>query len=100
MVKGTPIVIAASQSEFQTVTAVVVNHPGYSSLTIRHDDDRVEHFNTLLVAFQPDDTQRAKLAAGEPLYIGVLTGGAKLQPLLPCVGAAEAAAIYNTEVVE
>lgn len=92
--------IAKEQQEYLTVTAAMVRHPGYPFARLRMEDGSLHEFNTALLAFVPSDEERTKLAAGEPLYIGVLTGASPLQPLNIVVGAQAAADLYQTKVLE
>jgi ribosomal protein S27AE len=94
-VKAHIIELAKKQPQYTPVLAAAVKHPGYPWVNLRTDDDQVIPFNTMLTAWQPDPKERARIAGGESLYLGVLTGGSPMQPVSLVVGPAAAAACYG-----
>lgn len=91
------ITVAEKQEEYETVQAALVAHPQFDTMSrrISPDSDERAAFNTHLYAFVPDDEQKARVAAGEALYIGLLTFGFSPQPILVLVGKEEAAQVYG-----
>jgi hypothetical protein len=61
------------------VTAALVRHPDFA-VQPGH-----EH-NAVVIAFKPSDEERAKLAAGEDIYVQLLTFGGRMQPIIVGVG--------------
>lgn len=74
--------IAEEQAEFKTVSAAIVWHDGHQTLAT-------------LLAFRPSEDERARIAAGEDVYISLLTGGGPMQPIIVLCGKHEAAAAFN-----
>jgi hypothetical protein len=92
------ITIAENQVEdFKPVTAAVVNHPGYTS-ALRAIDGEVHKANTVVLAFRPSDEERARLAAGEDLYLSLLTFMQPMQAVILSVGPDDPASWYGVEV--
>lgn len=54
--------------------------------------------NSVVLAFRPTDAERARLAAGEDLYISLLTFLQPMQGIAVMVGKDEASAAYNVPV--
>lgn len=86
-----PVVMAAkSQPEYQTVRIALVSHPDFPG-THGH--------NTALMRFVPTDDERQRIAAGEDIYVSLLTFGGPQQPIILQVGKQEAAQLYNVEAL-
>jgi hypothetical protein len=85
------IQVAEDSDQFMVVTAALVTNPQYELATGRR-------YNTIMMAWRPSALERAKLANGEDLYIGVLTFGGPLQALIPIVGKHEAAEVFRVGV--
>ncbi|MFL5481164.1 MAG: hypothetical protein ACJ8AK_03160 [Gemmatimonadaceae bacterium] len=83
--------LAEEQEEYCPLTAAFVKHPSYGIA-------RGVDYNTVIVAVRPSDEERRRIAAGDDLYIGVLTYGSPLQPLLVLVGREEASFAYNVGI--
>lgn len=60
------VTIAEEQEEFLPITAALVRNPTYAA-------PHLSGCNTVLLAFRPSDEERARLAAGDDLYISLLT---------------------------
>lgn len=80
--------IARDQEEFLEVTAALVTNPEFGVPVGR------QH-NTVLLAFRPSEQERARLRAGDDIYIALLTGGGPMQPVMLCIGREEAAAVFH-----
>lgn len=80
--------IAEDQAEYFPLTGAFVTHPDFGHA-------KGATYNTVVVAFRPSDEERRRLAAGEDLYIGLLTFGAPMQPIQLMIGREEAAACYR-----
>lgn len=73
---GAPeVTIAEEQPEYQTLTGAVYD--------FEEGDDRRR---AILTRWQPDDADRAALAAGEDVFVMLLTFGRPMQPLRVQVG--------------
>jgi hypothetical protein len=83
--------ITITSNDYMALTVALTTHPEHE-LAIGRD------YNTVVTAWRPTDLERAQLAAGEDLYISVLTFGTSLQALLPIVGKQKAAAVYHVGV--
>jgi hypothetical protein len=83
------VTIAEEQDEYKPVTAAFVRHPAYAD---------VQGFNSLVLAFRPNDEERARLAAGEDIYVSLLTFMQPMQPIIVGVGAEATAAIYDVGI--
>jgi hypothetical protein len=100
------VTIAEDQDQYKTMTAAIVRHPLYAAGRVAFDDDtpglpegeNVIPANSIVVAFQPSEEERAQLAAGEAIYISLLTYNRPMNPIIVSVGAAATAAIYDLEV--
>jgi hypothetical protein len=66
------VTIAENQLEYKPLVAAVYQTP--------------EGVQTLLTRWRLDDAERARVAAGEDVYLGVMTFGNPLQPLIMQVG--------------
>lgn len=75
------IAVAENQGEYLTVYAGVAQVPGYGQAHV--------------VRAQLDAEERAAVARGEDLYIGLLTFGGPMTPLLVHVGKGTMAAVLN-----
>jgi hypothetical protein len=87
------ITIAEEQEEYKTVVAAQAKHPLYGCMLGRNH-------NSLVLAFRPTDAERRRLAAGEDIYVHLLTFGGPMTPIIVNVGAEEAAACYGLKVTE
>lgn len=81
------VTIAENQAEYATVTGALVKHPDFAG-----------EANTVVLAFKPNPLERTRLAAGEAIYVSLLTFGGPMQPVLVTAGKYETAAIYGVEV--
>ena len=68
---GAVVTIAENQEQYQTLTAA------------RYQKDGV---SVLLMRWQPDAHERARLAAGEDIYVSLMTFGQPMQPITVQVG--------------
>lgn len=87
------ITIAEEQEQFKPVTAALVRHPQYPGVMTERGE-----FNSVVLAFRPDAEQRARLAAGEAIYVSLLTFMQPMQGIILSVGPEEPAAWYNVPV--
>lgn len=85
------VTIAEDQGEFRPVTGALVTHPGYPTHPLGG-------FNSVVLAFRPSDEERARIAAGEDLYVSLLTFGQPMQGVLVLVGEREMAGVYRVPV--
>jgi hypothetical protein len=83
------ITIAEDQAEYLPVTAALVTDDRYAA--------RRGH-NAIVIAFRPSDAERAKLAAGEDIYISLWTFGGPMQPIQVHAGVDEPSQIWNVPV--
>ena len=83
--------IAEEQQEYCTLTGAFLTHPEYGVA-------KGASYNTVVVAVRPSDEERKRIAAGDDIYIGVLTFGSPLQPLLVLTGREEASAAYGVGI--
>ena len=91
---GTHIVFAKDQPQYRPLPAVLVDNPRYEAA---NRDGKM--FNTVVCAFAPSQAQRERLAAGEAIYLAILTYGNPLQPVNLFVGAEETAEAFGLETV-
>lgn len=87
------VTVAEDQEEFKSLTAALVHNTLYQA---RQTDQGP--LNTLVLAFRPSDEERARLTAGEDIYISLLTYLGPMQAIIVGVGAEETAAMYGVEV--
>ena len=90
-VKAPKIMLARDQAEYSVLSVAQVTHPSYGP------ESRLYH-NSLLMAFRPTTDERARIAAGEDIYVSLLTGGGPMQPILVLCGKDEAASVFSVEV--
>jgi hypothetical protein len=83
------VTIAEDQEEYLPVTAALVVDPGMPA---------PRGHNAILIAFRPSDSERARLAAGDDIYIALWTFGGAMQPIQIFAGAHDAAQTWNLEV--
>jgi hypothetical protein len=76
------VTVAEDQHEFRAITAAVVEHP-----------QGMSH----LLAFRPNDEERARIFGGEDIYISLLTFGGPMQGILVMTGKHEASQIFNVQ---
>lgn len=95
------ISVAEEQEEYKTCVAVPVafptvaaqaDHPEYGESTVPGRK------NSLLLAYKPTPEELSKLAAGEYVYLHMLTFGGKLQPHIVTVGTNELEPWYGLKV--
>lgn len=86
------IAIAESQEEFLTIYAGLVRNPGYAAPNGK--------WNTILLAFRPDDAQRKAIAEGADVYVSLLTFGGPMPGIIVQVDKDSAAAAYNVPALE
>lgn len=84
------LTVAEEQHEYKPATAAAVNNPAYASAPGRP--------NTLIVCYELNDYERKLIAAGEPIYLHLLTFGGAMQPHILSVGTKETAGMYRLEV--
>lgn len=85
------ITIAEDQHEYLPVTAALVKHPEFP---VRPS----QQHNAIVIAFRPNDEERAKIAAGSDIYVELLTFGGPMQPIIVDVGPDNMAAWFDCEV--
>lgn len=83
--------IAEDQEEYQTVTGAFVNNKS-------HGIARGASYNTIVTAWRPNQQERRRIAAGDDIYISLLTFGAPMQPVLVSTGREEAAAAFGVGI--
>lgn len=83
--------IAENQPEYIPVVGALVHNPGYGVPYGRTA-------NTVVLAYEPSAEERARVTAGEPIYLSLLTFGGAVQPHILSVGAKAVSAIYNVRV--
>lgn len=103
--KAPQVQIAERQHEFREVTGAYVRHPDYGARPVlvkrdKPEDPDVVEVNSVVVAFKPSDEERARIAAGEDVYLSLLTFCDPMQGVLLTVGAQDTVAIYGIEVEE
>lgn len=94
-VKAHIVDLAKNQSEYTPLPVAMVSHPGYPLVRLRITDERSIMFNTMLSCWEPSPEERAQIAAGERLYVGLLTWDKPPQPLLILTGPKAAAEAYG-----
>lgn len=87
------ITIAEDQEEFKPVTAALVDHPAYPPVPTQHGPA-----NSLVLAFRPTDEERARIAAGEDVYVSLLTFMKPMPGIILSVGPDEFASWFNVGV--
>lgn len=83
--------IAENQTEYRPIYAALTHQPGFFA---------PDGWNTIVLAFRPDEAQRAAIAAGEDIYVSLLTGGGPMQPIMVLVGKRTAGAAFNVPVID
>jgi hypothetical protein len=83
--------IAEEQEEYCTLVGAFLKNPEYGLA-------KGAKYNTVVVAVRPSDEERKRIAAGDDIYIAVLTFGSPLQPLLVRTGREEAAATFGVGI--
>jgi len=83
--------IAEEQEEYCTLVGAFLTNPEYGLA-------KGASYNTVMIACRPSDEERKRIAAGDDLYIGLLTFGAPMQPILVLVGREEASAALHVEI--
>lgn len=78
------VTVAEEQEEFKPITAAIVQGA---------------HGFSHLLAFRPNDDERRRIAAGEDLYISLLTFGGPMQGIIVLTGKHEAAAVFNVSAL-
>jgi hypothetical protein len=83
--------LTITSNDYMALTVALARHPDHELATGRD-------YNTVVTAWRPTALERARIAAGEDLYVPVLTFGGPLQALLVIVGKHEAAAVFGVGV--
>lgn len=89
--------LAKNQPQYTVLPVALVAHPGYTPARLKISDERSLLFNTMVSCWEPSPEERAQLAAGERLYVGLLTYAQPPQPLLVLVGPKAAADVYGVQ---
>lgn len=89
------ITIAEEQEEFLPITAALVLNGQYPGVATEHGP-----LNTIVLAFRPNDSDRQRLAAGEDIYVSLLTFMQPQQGIIVMVGERDASAIFGVPVAE
>lgn len=88
-------VIAEEQGEFKPVSVAFAMHQGYAGIPTEKGV-----LNTVIMAFRPSDEERARIAAGEDIYVSLLTFMRPQQGIIVMVGERDASAIFGVPVAE
>lgn len=88
--------VAEHQPEYEPVTTARTMYPGFPGAL----DVNGHKWNTVVMAFRPSEYERAQLAAGDDIYIGLLTFGRPQQPIVVIVGKAATAGVYRTKATD
>jgi hypothetical protein len=83
--------IAEEQEEYKTVTGALARNSLYGS-------QRPDGVNTVILAFRPDEHERAVIANGGDFYVGLLTFGGAMQPIIVAAGKEDMARMHGLEV--
>jgi hypothetical protein len=83
--------IAEEQEEYCPLVGAFVTHPEYGLA-------KGASYNTVVITCRPSDEERKRIAAGDDLYIGLLTFGAPMQPIIVLVGREEASLAYSVGI--
>lgn len=89
--------LAKNQPQYSVLPVAMVCHPGYAPVRLKITDERSVLFNTMVSCWQPTPEERAQLAAGECVYIGLLTGAERPQPMNVVVGPKAAGELYGVQ---
>lgn len=84
------VTIAEEQAEFKPVTAALVHNRLYPAVQSQHGP-----LNAIVLAFRPNDKERARLAAGEDIYVSLLTFLRPMPGIIVSAGSREPAAMFN-----
>jgi hypothetical protein len=87
------VTVAEDQPEFKPITVAIVRHPLYPGVETEHGP-----LNTVVMAFRPNDDDKARIAAGEDVYVSLLTYLRPQAGIICTVGAERTASIYNVGV--
>lgn len=79
--------VAEHQPQYEAVTVARLNNPQYPG--------GPAHPNSVVMAFELDPDERARIAYGAAIYITLLTFGNPQQPVLITVGEDEMAAVFG-----
>jgi hypothetical protein len=91
--------VAEDQPEFVPITVAMVQNPEFEAVLFPESSMLTEgRWNTVLMAFRPNDEQRARIAEGADLYIALLTFGNPQQGIIVLAGREDAAAVFNVPV--
>jgi hypothetical protein len=85
------ITVAEEQEEFKPITVALVRNGGYGS-------QRPDGINTVITCWRPTPEERARLAAGEDVYIAQLTFGGPMQGLIVRCGKQDTAETFGVRV--
>lgn len=83
------ITIAEEQDEFKPVTAALVYNSTYPAVQTEHGP-----LNAIVLAFRPNDEERARLTAGEDIYISLLTFMRPMQGIIVSAGHQEPCGMF------
>src|SRR3954470_3280688 len=89
------VTVAKEQEEYQPIIAALVSHPAYPVNAVTAGDGIPFLMNTHLLAFKPTPEELVLLNQGEALYVGLLTFGNPVTPILIQVGTEVIASIYG-----
>lgn len=96
---GPKRIIARGQKGFREVEATLVRHPKYPAPMVQIEGHAIpRELNAVVLCFRPSDVERAQLAAGEDLYIAMLTFMQPMQGINVYVGPEVPAAVFKTDV--
>ena len=82
--------VAEDQEEFKSLTAALIYNPLYEAPMTSAGP-----LNTMVLAFKPNDDERARLAAGQDIYVSLLTFMQPMQAIIVTVGSEETAAMHS-----
>lgn len=88
-VKAEILDVAKDQPEYLPVEVARVDHPDFPKGIVG---------NTALMAFSLDRVEIERLLNGDHLYVGLLCGNGRQQPINIFIGKEEAAQCYDLEV--
>ena len=89
----TQITIAEEQDEFKPITAALVRNRLYPDV-----QTDAGPLNAIVLAFRPNDDERAQIAAGGDVYVSLLTFMRPMQGIIVSVGPEDMAAMFNVPV--
>lgn len=90
---GTLVNVAEDQPEYEPVVVLPASHPDFPVMPW------AEH-NAIIMCFEPTADDRQRIINGENLYISLLVGDEKQQPIMLSIGPEEMAQRYGLQVKE